>query len=83
MGPEVHLWRESEDTVRLVCSPAVKIAFLSNLVWTQGRMVRAESPDAPLTEATFTLRPDRGERYVRAEVTDANGRVGWSHIIRI
>ena len=83
MGPEVHLERTSEDTVRLVCSPVVKIAFLSNLVWTQGRMVRAKSPDTPLTEATFTLRPDRGERYVRAEVTDAEGRVGWSNIIRI
>ena len=77
MGPEVHLERISPTTVKLTCSPAVKIAFLSNAVWTSGRMVRGDG----LTEATYELK--RHETYIRAEVTDAEGRVGFSHIISL
>ncbi len=77
MGPEVHLTRVSDTEVRLRCSPAVKIAFLSNAVWTAGRMVRGEG----LTEATYTCKPH--ETYIRAEVTDSAGRVGYSNIIKL
>ena len=76
-GPEVHLERISPTAVRLTCSPAVKIAFLSNSVWSAGRMVRGEN----LTEATYEFK--RHEIYVRAEVTDACGRVGYSNIIPV
>lgn len=75
-GPEIHLERLDELTFRLRCSPAVKIAFLSNMVWTAGRMVRGEN----LTEATYTLK--EGERYVRAEILTADGQSAWSPIIR-
>jgi hypothetical protein len=77
MGPEVHLERISPTAVRLTCSPAVKVAFLSNAVWTSGRMVRGEN----ITEAVYELK--RHEKYVRAEVTDADGRVGYSNIIPV
>ena len=77
MGPEVHLERVSPTTVKLTCTPAVKIAFLSNAVWTAGRMVRGDG----LTEATYELK--RHETYIRAEVTDAEGRVGFSNIISL
>ncbi len=77
MGPEVHLERISPTAVRLTCSPAVKIAFLSNSVWSAGRMVRGEN----LTEATYEFK--RHEIFVRAEVTDADGRVGYSNIISV
>ena len=76
-GPEVHLERISPTAVRLTCSPAVKIAFLSNSVWSAGRMVRGEK----ITEATYEFK--RHEIYVRAEVTDACGRVGYSNIIPV
>ncbi|MBQ3507266.1 MAG: hypothetical protein IJA91_01845 [Clostridia bacterium] len=76
-GPEVHLERISHTAVRLTCSPAVKIAFLSNSVWSAGRMVRGED----LTEATYEFK--RHEIFVRAEVTDACGRVGYSNIIPV
>lgn len=76
-GPEVHLERISPTAVKLTCSPAVKIAFLSNSVWSAGRMVRGEG----LTEATYEFK--RHEIFVRAEVTDACGRVGYSNIIPI
>ncbi len=77
MGPEVHLVRVSDTEVRLTCSPAVKIAFLSGAVWTAGRMVRGEA----LTEATYRLKPN--ETFLRAEVTDAEGRVGFSNILSL
>ena len=32
-------------------------------------------------EATYTLHP--GDTFVRAEVTDKDGRCAWSHIIKI
>jgi histidinol phosphatase-like PHP family hydrolase len=76
-GPEVHLERISPTAVKLTCSPAVKIAFLSNSVWSAGRMARGEN----LTEATYEFK--RHEIYVRAEVTDAQGRVGYSNIIPV
>lgn len=76
-GPEVHLEQVSPDTVKLMCTPAVKIAFLSNAVWTAGRMVRGEG----LTEAVYRIKSH--ETYLRAEVTDACGRVGYSQIIRL
>ncbi len=76
-APELSLERVSATEVRLRCTPAVKIAFLSNAVWTAGRMVRGEN----LTEATYTLKPH--ETFLRAEVTDADGRVGYSHILRL
>ena len=76
-APEVHLTRISPTAVRLVCSPAVKVAFLSNTVWSAGRVVRGEN----ITEAVYEFK--RTERYVRAEVTDADGRVGYSNIIPV
>ncbi len=76
-APEVHLERVSEREVRLSCSPAVKIAFLSNGVWTGGRMVRGEA----LTEATYVIKSH--ETFLRAEVTDREGRTAYSNIIRL
>ena len=77
MGPEVHLIRISPTAVKVVCSPASKVSFLSNAVWTAGRIVRGEG----ITEAVYELK--RHERYIRAEVTDAQGRVGFSNIISV
>ena len=77
MGPEVHLERLSPASVKVICSPAVKVAFLSNSVWSSGRMVRGEN----ITEAEYRFK--RHEIYVRVEVTDAQGRVGYSNILPI
>lgn len=74
-GPEIHLERVSEEKVRLTCSPCVSIAFLSHIVHTAGRMTRGEN----LTGAEYTFAS--GERYVRAEVTDREGRRAFSPII--
>lgn len=78
-GPEIHLERISHEEVKVTCSPAVKIAFLSSLPWTKGRMVRGEN----LTEAVYEIKHDRNEHYIRAEVTDAEGNAAWSNIIKL
>lgn len=74
-GPELLLERVDEDTVRLTCSPCVRIAFLSHLVWVSERMTRGEG----LTGAVYHFK--KNERYVRAEVTDADGHTAYSRII--
>ncbi len=76
-GPEIHLTRHDDQTLHLTCSPCEKIVFLSNIVWTRGRVTRGEG----LTEATYTLNP--GDTFVRAEVTDMDGRCAWSQIITL
>ena len=78
-GPEIHLERISEDEVKVICSPAVKIAFFSNAAWTIGRIMRGEN----LTEAVYTIKHDCPEKFIRAEVTDENGLTAWSNIIWI
>jgi len=78
-GPEIHLERISETQIKLTCSPAVKIAFFSNVPWCAGRIFRGED----LTEAIYEIKFAQKERFVRAEVTDAEGRVAWSNIIPV
>ena len=78
-GPEIHLERISQDEIRVLTSPAIKIAFFSNLPWARDRVLRGEG----LTEAIYTISHDRRERFVRAEVTDEHGRMAWSNIIQI
>ena len=75
----VHLQRVDADTVKLRCTPAVKIAFLSDIPWSAGRMVRGEG----VTEAEYTIKHNLCERFVRVEVTDANGLTAWSNIIEV
>ena len=72
-GPEAHIWRE-EDEIVLRCSPASRIVFLSNIVWSE-RVFVGEG----LTEARY--RPRRGESYVRAEVTAADGKRAWTNAL--
>jgi len=78
-GPEIHLERVSQDEMKLTCSPAVKIAFLSNLPWTDGRMVRGTD----LTQAVYKIKHNAQERFIRAEVTDATGLAAWSNVIML
>ncbi len=73
-GPELHVIRTGEKNFKVICSPCQKIAFLSNVVWTKGRIHRGDG----LTEATYTVAP--GETFVRVEITDKNGLAAWSAI---
>lgn len=73
-GPEIHLYRDGDEFV-VRCSPCSKIGFLSNSVYNNDRNFYGDG----LTEARY--KPHLGERYIRAEVVDAEGRHAWSQII--
>lgn len=72
-GPEIHLYREG-DGYTVQSSPVREIVFFSNATWTP-RAFEGEN----LTKAHYVPRSE--ERFLRAEVTDANGKRAWSNII--
>lgn len=74
-GPEIHLVRDGDDfTVH--CSPASEIVFMTDAAWAPRVTVGEE-----ITTATYTVRP--GETFVRAYVTDKNGKQAWTNILSI
>ena len=73
-GPELHVWREG-NTIHVRCSPVSRISMFSNAPWSPEACVRGEN----LTGHTYELQPH--QTFVRAEVTDAEGRCAWSNII--
>ena len=75
-GPEIHLFRDGGFAV-VRCSPASRIAFLSNAAWAENH---AHSGDG-LTEAICRLQPY--ETFIRAEITDASGKKAWSNILTL
>jgi predicted metal-dependent phosphoesterase TrpH len=74
-GPEVHIEKVAPDKVKVICSPVSKVVFQSNTTWAKGRTVREDG----LVEAYYTKVPD--DRFVRAEVTDAEGKKAWTNYI--
>ena len=74
-GPEVHLLREGDEFV-VKCSPASEIVFLSDCVWSPRVFV-----GDGLTEARY--KPLNFETFIRAEITDKNGKRAWSCPIKI
>lgn len=77
LSPEVHLRKQSDGSLLLRCSPACRVTFMSNLVWAPDRQVWGQD----ITEAVY--HPKDGELFVRAEVTDSNGKMGWSNPISL
>ena len=75
-GPQIHIERRGADRVRVICSPALKIEFFSDMGQTSGKIVAGEN----LIEADYVIK--EGERFVRAEVTDENGLRAWSNTVR-
>ena len=72
-GPEIHLLQEGDEYV-VRCSPCREIVFLSNFVWSP-RIFEGDG----ITEARY--KPRQKEAYLRAMVTDQNGKQAWSNII--
>lgn len=75
-GPEIHLSAENGTAV-VDCSPASEIVFLSNFVYVNGRVFTGEN----LTHAEYPIQP--GETFIRAYVTDSDGRRAWSNPIKL
>ena len=78
-GPEIHQITLSEGRIIVHCSPASRVYFHSNLVWTPGRPVIGNG----ITEAAYTLHPQHGERYIRCQVIDETGKSAWSSYIEL
>ena len=74
-GPRLLELELTENTLRVCCSPADTIIFYSNRPWVAGRVTTGNS----LTEAVYPI--GRGDRYVRVQVIDANGKSAWSRPI--
>lgn len=73
-GPEIHISRNG-DTITVHCSPVNRISFFSNAVWAPDHCQRGTN----LTEASCSILP--WEKFIRAEVTDSEGRMAWSQIL--
>ncbi len=74
-GPEVHLRREGDEFV-VSCSPCREIVFLSDRAFSR-RVFTGEG----LSRASYT--PVENETFVRAIVTDENGKQAWTNPIRL
>ena len=75
-GPEIHI-RRNGDEITVLCSPVSRISFFSNAVWAPERGHRGTG----LTKAVCHVQP--WEKFIRAEVTDEQGRKAWSKVIRL
>lgn len=75
-GPEIHI-RRNGDEITVLCSPVSRISFFSNAVWAPERGHRGTG----LTKAVCHVQP--WEKFIRAEVTDEQGRKAWSKAIRL
>ncbi len=73
-GPVLSVRREG-DKIDADCSECVKIDFFSNTAWAPDRVTRGTA----LTHAEYEIKP--WDKWVRAEVMDADGNCAWSHVI--
>ena len=74
--PGGYLKREG-NKITVETSPASVIGVLTNRTITSGRTVRGEG----LTHFEYEFKP--GEKWVRVEVRDENGKRAWSNIVVI
>ena len=76
-GPTIHGVEVAGGEIRVRCSPAGKIAFVT--VPCLGVCYKAE--EGGLTEASYT--PGPGEHYVRVQVTGEDGGRAWTNPVYV
>jgi len=74
-GPEFRKIELENDVMRVWCSPASAIVFLSDLPWVTGRSKCGED----LTYAELRVERERGLRFMRVLLIDKNGKRAWSN----
>ena len=74
-GPMASIHMENGRAV-VECTPASRVVFYSNRVYSDERVTEGEN----LTRATCRIYPH--ETFIRAEITDADGRTAWTSPIR-
>lgn len=76
MGPEIkEITIDADGAITVKCSPAKYVSFTSSPE--HGRLYHAKND--PLTQVTYE--GNYGEKYIRIEVTDFEGRTAWSNPI--
>ncbi|MEG0985352.1 MAG: CehA/McbA family metallohydrolase [Clostridia bacterium] len=73
-GPDFVQLSVEDGALTVTCSPVEHITFYSNLVWSHNRCRSGHDQ----TTATYPLRLDKGETWVRVELIDRFGRRAWS-----
>lgn len=71
-GPAILQLEIEDGQMRVACSPADRIVFYSNQVWVEGRARMGRG----MTESVYDIQP--GDRFIRVQVTDAEGKHAWS-----
>ena len=72
-GPRFEDVEVLEDRLIVHTSPVSIITFLSNLPWVGGRCRTGEG----MTGSEYIIERKRGEKWVRVEIEDAEGRKAW------
>ncbi len=75
-GPEIYI-EKTDGGIVCHCTPVREVSFFSQSAHNRTRITRGED----LTCAKYI--PDDFERWVRCEVTDADGKKAWSNILVI
>jgi len=78
-GPFFECVREEREIVVRCETPVKSVTFFTNLAWEPERNVI--SKEEPLYEARFKIR--ELDTFVRVEITDFEGRIGYSNIISV
>lgn len=78
-GPRIEQLTLADGKLIVQCSPAIGVYFSSNLAWAPGQRALGEG----ITQAVYPLNLEMGERYVRCQVVDAQGKSAWSSPIAL
>ena len=73
-GPRIEQITVDDTFITVRCSPVSRVYFHTNLAWTPGRAVMSDG----LTQASYQLHRQHGERFVRCQIIDAQGKSAWS-----
>ena len=76
-GPKIESAVLENGVFTVRCSPAEQIIFYSNMPWVAGRCRREHG----ITESAYELKEN--DTFVRAEITDAQGRKAWTSPIPV
>lgn len=76
-GPEFYSVERIGDELHVKTSPVSRCTFCSNSYWVNGRCHTGDG----LTEAVHKIQPN--EKFVRCQLTDAEGRLAWTSPIPI
>ncbi len=75
-GPQLSVTREGNKIIA-DCSECTQMLFLSNFVIANGRTIEGDA----ITHGEYEIK--EGEKWIRVEVEDKNGKYAWSNIIKI